>query len=209
MFPKPTQAFLILSLAVHAFFAAALYYPTFVQQVEEQNAVQIDYIQLQSVPEKAPPRHFMPPKKAPVVSKPAAPPKKIQLKSKQRPVQQPVSLPKPTLKLERSEDLLADPEKGKIFAVYFAKIKHKIQNRVQRKYSYEDMGAGTVTLLFVLDSDGSLDSVSVLEKQSTGGSDVKSFAMRCVRDSAPFGRFPSDLNLGKVSFNITVLFEEI
>ncbi|OGW82384.1 MAG: hypothetical protein A3C47_02360 [Omnitrophica bacterium RIFCSPHIGHO2_02_FULL_51_18] len=227
MFPKTTLAFLTVSLGVHAFFAAALYTSPFIEETEEQEPVQIEYIQSKPAPvsvveAKKPlkPTAEKPAEKAAeAVSKPKeaaaqrriTPPKELpaQRKPGRKPIHQPVLSPKPAAAVWRSEDLLADPEKGRVFASYFAKIKEKIQNIVQRKYSYQNIGDGSVTLLFVLDSDGSLERVSVLEKQSTGDSHVKDFAMQCVRDSAPFGRFPKDLNLGKISFNLTILFEEI
>lgn len=218
MFPKTAAIFFSVSLALHGFFAASIDYPRFLGESDGPHFVQIEYIQSRpSSPavisqEKPPARAVvqapLEPAKPKIVELPASAvsPKELPRRS---------SASKPLMKearrpvaIRRSEDLLADPKKGKLFAAYFAKIKEKIQNTVQRKYSYESLGGGSVTLLFVLDSGGSLEAVSTLEKQSTGNNEIREFAMRCVRDSAPFGTFPKELHLSRISFNLTVLFEE-
>lgn len=234
MFPKSSTAFLAVSLAVHTFCVAGLYYSGFVPESDESTSVQVELVQssrapmvvVDQKPSKASAEKVSTPvtqpkelsvsrkvtlsKEFPATLKPAAYPRRIEKRSVHPSVEQTHSRSKPaTASIARSDNLLADPEKGKVFASYFAKIKEKIQNRVQRKYSYENIGEGSVMLLFVLDSDGSLDNVSVLEKHSTGSGAVKDFAMQCVRDAAPFDRFPSELGLNKISFNLTVLFQEV
>ena len=233
MFPKSTLTFLATSLALHTLFAVSSHLPSFLPQSEDENLVQIEYIQSRSSPvaseekkaaktiaeksieivakpkETPPMRRIEPVQEAPIISKPAVPAEKAKPKTEWQPVYASLPAPKPAAIIRRSEDLLADPHKGKIFAGYFARIKEKIQHTVQQKYAYENVGRGTVTLLFVLDSNGVLENVSVSEKASIGSGDVNDFAMRCVRESAPFGRFPKDLNLNKISFNLTVLFQEV
>ncbi len=108
-----------------------------------------------------------------------------------------------------SAELLSDPKKAKVFVGYFTAVKDKLDRTVRKNYADNAAGQGSVCLLFILNSDGSLDSASVVESQTQAPAGVKDFAMRCLRESAPFIGFPRSLEVGKVSFNVTVLFEEL
>ncbi len=216
MFPKSTAAFASISLAVHALFAASLVVSYFTNEREDPAAVEIQYIASQ--PSSLPPSPLLDKKPSQLTTeKIAEPVKQVQapaVRSVAAPKLAPGTSkrstpPKPPLAIQKSEDLLADPAKGKIFTAYFAKIKERVQETVQRKYWYQNIGGGSVALFFMLDSGGNMESASALEKQSTGSREVREFAVRCLRESAPFGAFPRDLHLDKISFNLTVLFEEI
>ncbi len=109
--------------------------------------------------------------------------------------------------MRESAELLTDPQTGKVFHGYFVRLKEKI-HQVIRRDSGGHSGGGSVSLAFILRPDGTLDKVSVMEKGSTAGADMRSFAVNCVKASAPFDPFPKELDPGKISFHITIRFHE-
>lgn len=108
-----------------------------------------------------------------------------------------------------SVDLLSDPQRGKVFTHYFSEVKERIDRTVRRRYRAESLGKGTVSLYFVLNADGSVDRVSVLDRQSDANPEVRDFAVLCVSGSGPFAPFPKELDVKKISFNVTLLFSEL
>ena len=91
-------------------------------------------------------------------------------------------------------DLLADPQTGKVFIGYFNVLKRKIDQTVRRDYERAEMvGKGSVTLFFVLNSDGSLAAASALDGQSDAGLLAKDFAVQCLKKASPFDSFPKEL----------------
>ncbi|GEM_PF-1726885 len=110
---------------------------------------------------------------------------------------------------KKAADLLMDPVRGRVFANYFSLIKRRIDDTVRKRYSQTEIGRGTVSLVFALNADGTLAAVSVAEKQTKASADVRDFAVRCVRETAPFVAFPSELDVPRIAFNVTVLFDEL
>jgi hypothetical protein len=117
-----------------------------------------------------------------------------------------MSAPAPPQAVRTSEDLMSDPVKGKLFSAYFTSVKNSIARTVKEHYDKSFSGGGAVTLYFILNPDGSLQSASVIQKTGKGDA-AKEFALRCLNDAAPFGAFPKELSLNKISFNTTVRFE--
>ncbi len=115
--------------------------------------------------------------------------------------------PKPAVR--NSEELLVDPQNGKIFLGYFEKIKRRIHETVQKKYSHENPGEGTVSLIFILRADGGLEHVAVVPRESNATPAVENFAVECIKESIPFAPFPKELGLQKISFSVTVLFDTV
>ncbi len=109
---------------------------------------------------------------------------------------------------QTSSELLTDPVKGKIFVGYFGSVKHSIQDLLMSKYSKKSIGHGSVCLFFVLNDKGALERVSVVDKESTGDEYLRELAVQCLRDAAPFGAFPSSLGADRISFSVTIYFEE-
>ncbi len=120
------------------------------------------------------------------------------------PVLAPISLPR----TGSSEELVSDPHKGKVFLNYFGLIKQRVRRVVERKYPGEQMEHGDVSLMFVLKSDGTLVNVSAVEKDSSADEVMKDFAIRCVKECAPFPHFPKELDMERISFNLSILFDE-
>ncbi len=139
----------------------------------------------------------------PPLSRPATTPPRVERRVKQKLGSR--ALPA----VKASTELLSNPETGKIFSGYFNMIKKKIHHRVLSKYSHHSVGRGSVSLFFILDSNGKLDSVSVIERQSEADQAVKDFATECLKEASPFPPFPSALDLKKISFSVTLMFEDL
>lgn len=108
--------------------------------------------------------------------------------------------------VKKSSELLMDPDKGALFLDYYTRIREKIHDIVERRFRARNVGGGTVELLFVLRSDGTLEHASVSDDSEAAGT-VRSFAIGCLKEAAPFGSFPRELGVSRIAFNLTVLFE--
>lgn len=175
-------------------------------------------ISIIEAPASAPPRQDVAPAPA-VMTAPAlpsalktwtrsTPPKAVDAPSDSEQVSRPAPVPAQET-IKSSAELLTDPQKGRVFENYFVAVKSQIHEVVRKRYTRSGVGQGTVSLVFVLASDGSLENVFVADKLSDADLLLKIFAKNCVRDAAPFARFPTELDLPKISFNITVLFEDV
>lgn len=108
--------------------------------------------------------------------------------------------------VRNSSELLADPKNGKVFVNYFVRVKERLARVIQRQYGAGSVGNGTVSLVFVLRADGSLENVLVSGPQTDADESAKNFALNCLKDAAPFGSFPKELGLDRISFNVAVYF---
>ena len=114
----------------------------------------------------------------------------------------------PVAKTKTSAELIADPQKGKIFVSYFSLVKEKIHQTLRDHYGVSGVESGSVCLYFVLDSSGKLQKGVVVEKDSDAGESLKVLAMQCLHESAPFAAFPKSLAAENIAFNVTVFFGE-
>jgi hypothetical protein len=106
-----------------------------------------------------------------------------------------------------SAEIMADPEKGKIFVGYFSEVKKKIQRTLLERYAHRYSGRGSVTLAFVLTARGQVEKVIVASKDERADEVLQDLAVQCLRLSAPFGNFPLDLGPQKIIFNVTIFFD--
>ena len=112
-----------------------------------------------------------------------------------------------TVRPKTGAEIMADPQKGKLFVGYFSDVKKKIQKTLSDRFSQRYTGRGSVTLAFVLSSEGYLEKVSVLPKGTEGDFELHDLAVQCLRDSAPFGAFPPALGSDHIAFNVTIFFD--
>ncbi len=108
-----------------------------------------------------------------------------------------------------ADEFMTDPKQGKVFVSYFGLVKEKIHRTLRKKYGHKEGGRGNVSVWFVLNADGSLRDARVIEKETEAQKNLRSFAVDCLRASAPFGKFPSELNAPEIAFTLTVFFDEI
>lgn len=104
-------------------------------------------------------------------------------------------------------EIMADPQKGKVFIGYFSEVKKKIQKTLVDRFSSRYSGKGSVALAFVLSSQGFVEKVSVLPKGTEGDTGLHELAVQCLNESAPFGAFPPGLGPDRIAFNVTIFFD--
>ncbi len=108
---------------------------------------------------------------------------------------------------KNSAEIMADPKKGKIFVGYFTEVRRKIQDTLSSRYAHKYSVRGGVALGFVLNSQGFVEKVAVLEKGTDGDARLQELAIQCLREAAPFGAFPPELGSDRIAFNVTIFFD--
>lgn len=211
---KPISLAFLASLAFHASAGISLYATAAADKKIYNDAIAISYVDTprqQVVPVKNgsawPVQKTVQQKQYPKLKKVRA-----QKKSASATTSSQVSAPPPpadAAKPKSSAELLADPQKGKIFSAYFTAVKEKIFKTLKEKYDVHSSGAGDVTLVFVLNPDGQLSRVSALEKDSAQDDALKRLAVNCLKSAAPFGRFPDTLASSQIAFQVKIYFDEV
>lgn len=203
------------SLVLHTLLAVSFYQPGAQKEDAGKKFVDISYVRY--VPEKnAPPQIQYPP-----VIKNAQPSKEkaVLIKAPARSLNNnaaaPIErvIPAAAAKeggfiIKSSDELLADPQKGKIFLNYFGLVRQRVRHEAEKGFLRGSLGHGDVMLYFVLKSDGAVVNVSVINERSSAEPFIKDFAVRCVRACSPFPRFPKELGMQRISFNLSILFDE-
>lgn len=90
---------------------------------------------------------------------------------------------------------------------YNDRLRAKIQARA---YSYIDDPAfqnGDVYLTFVLQSDGQLKQIKIIDSKTHANEYLRSVGLRSIKESSPFPGFPKDLSYPELSFNVIISFE--
>ncbi len=208
---------LILSVALHGAAAYSLYGRSVAPEhpgPDPEKLIQISYVEPRVEPKVVFKKELPPAPKLPVkIPTPArlASPPKVLSKSKVAGFSVARALPpapSPASEMRSSADLLNDPQKGKAFSGYFAQVKDKIHRVLAKRYAAGESGEGKVVLYFVLNPNGELESVDALPRQSDAEKPMQRLAVECVKEAAPFGEFPKDLALERISFNVTIHFED-
>lgn len=107
-----------------------------------------------------------------------------------------------------SEELLSDPQKGKVFSRYFQAIKARIQTVAERHQRFVVRDQGKIEMYFVLNRAGLVISLEARPNQASRRNPLLvSRAMDIIRDSEPFQRFPAEIEAHSISFNITLVFD--
>ena len=200
---------LLLSLSIHALAAYSFYGPPAEvknQKPSEDSTIFVSYVKV-AAPE---PAEKIIPKSEPL--KPKI--NKTEPVFNRPPEQKKKTFPqKAAPKITREGTPLGDPElslgprEKKFFIDYFSQVKQRI-SRTLREKSKGQMNRGKVALLFVLASNGHLERVLVVDQQSDAVDTAKNLARDSLAASAPFPRFPKELTMDRLSFHVTVYFEE-
>lgn len=115
-----------------------------------------------------------------------------------------------TLDLDRkmSVDMI---QSEKITNPRYISYNQTIWQRIRNKaYSYidrDDFKEGQVYLTFIINQQGGLEAIKIIEEKTSAGEYLRSIGMRSVRDSAPFPPFPKDLSYPQLSFNVVISFK--
>ena len=89
---------------------------------------------------------------------------------------------------------------------YYQLIREKVRQTLKSRYD-KRYAEGDVTLIFILNSNGSLASVDTEQESSSRDPALKDLAMQCLGEAAPFPAFPKELSVTKMSFSLTVSFK--
>lgn len=104
---------------------------------------------------------------------------------------------------------LTDPRRGKSYLGYFSRVKEKVDEVVKKKYRRRGDFDGVVALIFVLNKAGVLEEASVIEDQTRAEDVAKVFAVQCLEGASPFGPFPDELDSERISFSVTIIFNDM
>ena len=89
---------------------------------------------------------------------------------------------------------------------YLRAIRNRINSYVHRNYRTH-MGKGEILLHFVLNSDGSVRSASIVKDDTDNNKRLKDLCLNSIYLSSPFKSFPNDLDLPQATFNISISFK--
>ena len=88
---------------------------------------------------------------------------------------------------------------------YYRLIRERIRNSAY--HNYNSQKKGEVLLSFLIGKDGSLKEVD-LDPQSIKNGNLRKIALRSVQESAPFPKFPKELQrYTRLQFNISIYFK--
>ncbi len=86
-------------------------------------------------------------------------------------------------------------------------IRQKIRQRAFHYVEHPDFKEGRVYLSFVLDREGRIRDIKVINEKTHANEYLRSVGLRSVRESAPFPPFPKDLTYPELPFNIEIEFK--
>jgi len=96
-------------------------------------------------------------------------------------------------------------QKNSAYMNYYRLIREKIKNNTYHNYKSENKGE--LLLSFLVDKNGTLKKVDLTPK-STKNSDLREIALKSIRESAPFPKFPNELQqYARLQFNIYIYFK--
>lgn len=88
---------------------------------------------------------------------------------------------------------------------YYQIVREKIKRSAYQNYTRTEVGE--VFLSFIISNDGNLEELHLNEEKSISNSYLKDIALRSIRDSAPFPKFPQELDYPRLSFNVVISFQ--
>lgn len=106
-----------------------------------------------------------------------------------------------------STEKISNPQ----FITYNEGMRDTIRLNIKRKiYSYvnhPDFETGEVYLTFVLNSNGILKRVKIIDDKTFANSYLREIALRSVRESSPFPKFPEGFDYPEFTFNLLISFQ--
>ncbi|MFH1093251.1 MAG: TonB family protein [Candidatus Omnitrophota bacterium] len=116
------------------------------------------------------------------------------------------------IELQQKQQILTatdDPEKelakNKSYISYYKLINEQLRQAVIYPSHFSE---GEISLSFVLDSEGKLKNVEVMQTASFENEHLKETAMQIVKRASPFPPFPKNLQQKQLTFNIVFCFKE-
>ena len=96
-----------------------------------------------------------------------------------------------------------DLKKDKTYLSYYKLINRQLQESVIYPSNFTD---GEVEVSFVLNADGSLRGLEVIDQTSESSYSLRETALQIVRNASPFPPFPESLQKQQLTFNVVICF---
>jgi outer membrane biosynthesis protein TonB len=88
---------------------------------------------------------------------------------------------------------------------YYSLVRARIRQRAY--FNYAEYYAGEVYLTFILNNDGSLKDLKIIEEKSSGGPYLRTIGLKSIKEAVPFPPFPKALNYPELTFNVVISFQ--
>jgi periplasmic protein TonB len=88
---------------------------------------------------------------------------------------------------------------------YYSLVRARIRQRAY--FNYAEYYAGEVYLTFILNRDGSLKELKIIEEKSSGGPYLRTIGLKSIKEAVPFPVFPKELNYPELTFNVVISFQ--
>ena len=92
-----------------------------------------------------------------------------------------------------------------VYINYYQIVRSRIKDRAYANYGKFE--SGEVYLTFMLDAQGTLKRIKVIEERTHANQYLRQISARSIEESNPFPPFPSDLNYPELSFNVIISYE--
>lgn len=200
MMDRPFKIALFVSLGMHSILLIPLF-GIFNTQPKIDTVIEVTYLTFEEKKVISEPIQTLPDKRLTLEDVKSLPQAK---KSKPR------AEPEPAKKEAEPPNIMeyaAPLQKGSSDALnYIRAVRSGINNFVRENYS-ASMGEGDAVMHFVLNNDGSVDSVEMLENNLGANKRLKGLCIDSILLSSPFKPFPESLDLPQASFNISISFK--
>jgi len=90
---------------------------------------------------------------------------------------------------------------------YNQNIRQMIKQRAYTYIDHPDFKAGEVFLTFIVQSDGTLKDIHILDDRTKANVYLRKIGIRSVKEANPFPAFPKDINYPELTFNVVISFE--
>jgi hypothetical protein len=98
--------------------------------------------------------------------------------------------------------------KNPVYVSYYQIVRNRIKDRAY--FNYVNAGkfdAGEVYLAFMLDSNGAIKEIHIVEERTRANQHLRQVSMRSIQESSSFPPFPKELNYPELSFNVVISYE--
>lgn len=89
---------------------------------------------------------------------------------------------------------------------YRAVVRQRIKQRAYFYRNHPGIAKGEVYVAFILNAQGKLQDVHVVDAKTSANALERSLALRSVQESSPFPPFPDDLDFQELSFGIPISY---
>ncbi len=88
---------------------------------------------------------------------------------------------------------------------YYSLVRARIRQRAY--FNYAEYYAGEVYLTFILNKDGTLKDLKIIEEKSSGGPYLRTIGLKSIKEAVPYPPFPKELNYPELTFNVVISFQ--